>query len=126
MTDHIVIELEHKALERWNRGDPSGYIEIFAHDITYYDPATELRLDGFDAMVKYLEPIKGLVRVLRYKMINPNVQATADMAVLTFNLDSHAEEKVTKWNSTEVYRLESNGQWKIIHSHWSYIKHGSF
>lgn len=126
MTENDIIELEKAALERWNRGDPSGYVEIFADDITYYDPATERRLDGIDAMREYFKPIAGLVRVLRITMHNPKVQMTDTMAVLTFNLDSHAEEKVTKWNSTEVYRREKDGRWKIIHSHWSYVKHGSF
>lgn len=126
MISDTIIALEQAALERWNRGDPSGYIEIFADDIVYYDPATALRLDGIDAMRKYLEPIRGLVRVLRYSMTNPLVQSVNDMAVLTFNLDSYTEEKVQKWNSTEVYRREKDGKWKIIHSHWSYVQHGGF
>ncbi len=118
--------MENAALEKWNRGDPSGFIDIFADDIVYYDPATELRIDGIEAMRRYFEPIKGLVRVRRYNMINPKVQAVSDMAVLTFNLDTYTEEKLQKWNSTEVYRREKDGRWKIIHSHWSYVKHGGF
>lgn len=125
MNDNIIIELEDGALEKWGRGDISGYLELFADDITYYDPATELRIDGFDAMRKYLEPISGMIRVLRYKMLNPKVQMGNNIAVLTFNLDSFGEEKMTKWNSTEVYRREKDGRWKIIHSHWSYVKHGN-
>jgi ketosteroid isomerase-like protein len=46
------------------------------------------------------------------------------MALLTFNLEAFTEGKVQKWNSTEVYRRELDGRWKIIHSHWSYVKHG--
>jgi len=26
------------------------------------------------------------------------------------------------WNTTEVYRLIA-GEWKIVHTHWSYIQH---
>jgi hypothetical protein len=26
-----------------------------------------------------------------------------------------------RWNSTEVYQ-RFNGSWKIVHSHWSYVK----
>jgi uncharacterized protein (TIGR02246 family) len=126
MIQTTIIEMENAALEKWNRGDPSGFIDIFADDIVYYDPATELRIDGIEAMRRYFEPIKGLVRVRRYNMINPKVQAVSDMAVLTFNLDTYTEEKLQKWNSTEVYRREKDGRWKIIHSHWSYVKHGGF
>jgi ketosteroid isomerase-like protein len=45
------------------------------------------------------------------------------MAVLTFNLFSYVGDKASKWNCTEVYRLEKNGHWKIIQTHWSFIKH---
>jgi hypothetical protein len=49
------------------------------------------------------------------------------MAVLTFNLISQGAQvgdgpkSDVRWNSTEVYQRIS-GQWKIIHSHWSYTK----
>jgi len=55
-------------------------------------------------------------------MFHPKVVATTKMAVLTFNLDSYEGDKVYKWNCTEVYRLEPNGQWKIVQTHWSFIK----
>src|SRR5207237_2413765 len=36
-----IIALERAALDRWGRGDPQGYIDTFAADITYFDPFTE-------------------------------------------------------------------------------------
>ena len=60
-------------------------------------------------------------------MLNPKVQRDGNMAVLTFNLLSYVkqpdgtEKVVPRWNSSEVYR-KIDGQWKIIHSHWSFIK----
>jgi hypothetical protein len=44
------------------------------------------------------------------------------MAVLTYNLESYSGETVWKENCTEVYRLEENDEWKIIHSHWLLTK----
>jgi hypothetical protein len=41
------------------------------------------------------------------------------MAVLTYNLHTSSGETLWKENCTEVYRLEENNEWKIIHSHWS-------
>ena len=51
------------------------------------------------------------------------------MAVLTFNLASHAhqpngEPMTVRWNSTEVY-ARSRGTWRIVHSHWSFTKPGA-
>ena len=117
-----IIALEKGALEKWNQGNPSGYLDISADDVTYFDPFTEQRLDGIETLKKYYEPIKGQIRVSKYDMLNPKVTATNDMAVLTFNLHSYEGNKVIKWNCTEVYRLEPNGQWKIVQTHWSFIK----
>ena len=118
-----IIALEKTALEKWNQGDPSGYLDLSAEDVTYFDPSIEVRLDGLDRLKKYYEPVKGNIFVSKYEMLNPKVVATKDMAVLTFNLHSYMADKVYKWSCTEVYRLEPNGQWKIIHTHWtSFIK----
>ena len=42
-----IIALERAALDRWGAGDPSGYLEISAPDVTYFDPFLERRLDGW-------------------------------------------------------------------------------
>jgi ketosteroid isomerase-like protein len=117
-TSQKIIALERGALEKWNQGEPGGYLDLSARDVTYFDPSLEKRLEGLDNLKKYYEPIKGQVKVSKYEMIDPKVVATNDMAVLTFNLHSYIDENVSKWNCTEVYRLES-GQWKIIQTHWS-------
>ena len=45
-----LIALECSALDRWIRLDPQGYLDIFASEVTYFDPFTETRVDGLDAM----------------------------------------------------------------------------
>ena len=117
-----IIALEKSALDKWNQGDPSGYLDLSGNDVTYFDPFTQHRLDGLEALKKYYEPIKGKIIASKYEMFHPKVVATTEMAVLTFNLDSYEGDKVYKWNCTEVYRLEPNGQWKIVQTHWSFIK----
>ena len=74
-----------------------------------------------------LAPFTGKVSVSRYDMINPRVQQHGSVALLTFNLISYqrqpdgSERAVARWNSTETY-TRVDGQWRIIHSHWSYIR----
>jgi ketosteroid isomerase-like protein len=121
-----IIALERAALDRWGKGDPEGYLETYAPEITYFDPAAERRVNGLAAMRALYEPIAGKVRIERYEMIEPRVQHDGDMAVLSYNLVSHARRSsgdsiVVRWNSTAVYRRIS-GRWKMIHSHWSYTK----
>ncbi len=121
-----IIAMECEALDRWGKGDPWGFTEISTAEVTYYDPYTERRLDGLEALRQFYASIEGKIRIERYEMINPRVQIHGDTAVLTFNLIDYvpASGGLTRevhWNSTEVYS-RNNGEWKIVHTHWSYIK----
>jgi len=115
-----IIMLESAALDRWGKGDPSGFLEISAPDIVYFDPSLERRMDGRDALEKYYEAIRGKVSIERYELLNPLVQQVGDAVVLTFNYVSYGGvEDEYRWNCTEVYR-RSGEDWEIIQTHWSY------
>jgi ketosteroid isomerase-like protein len=121
-----IVALERGALERWGKGDPQGFFEIMAADQTYFDPMTAKRVDGQDALKKHIAPFTGKIKIEKVEMIDPKVQRSGDLAVLTFNLVDYGSQvdggpKTTaRWNSTEVYQ-RLNGSWKIVHSHWSYV-----
>jgi uncharacterized protein (TIGR02246 family) len=126
-TARSIIAIETSALERWGKGDPQGFFEIMSPDQTYFDPMTDKRIDGQTALRQYIAPFTGKIRIERMEMIDPKVQQNGDIAVLTFNLVDYGAQvgdgpKTTaRWNSTEVYQRIS-GLWKIVHSHWSYVK----
>ena len=122
-----IIALEKGALDRWGKGDPAGYYDIMANGETYFDPLTAKRLDGLSALRQHIAPFTGKIKIARVEMINPKVQRVGDLAVLTFNLNDYdatvgdAPKSDAHWNSTEVYQ-RIDGKWKIVHSHWSYVK----
>jgi ketosteroid isomerase-like protein len=125
-----IVGLERAALDRWITLDPDGYIGLFAPEITYFDPTTDARIDGAEAMKARLAPVRNMkvpFKNPRYDMLNPKVQRHGDVALLTFNLVSYGtmpdkpESVLARWNSTEVY-ARIDGKWKIAHSHWSYVK----
>lgn len=117
-----VIALERAALDRWGRGDPSGFLEICAPDVVYFDPFLDVRLDGRDALAAHYEPIRGKVFISRYEMENAKVQLVGDAAVLTFNFVSYGgSEDAVRWNCTEVYR-RAGRSWQIIQTHWSFTR----
>ncbi|MCB2197545.1 MAG: nuclear transport factor 2 family protein [Bacteroidetes bacterium] len=120
--ENKIISLEKKALERWNQGDPSGFLELSANDVVYFDPFTEHRIDGLEKLTQLYETIRGEIKVDRYEMINPKVHCSEEMAVLTYNLISHINNDTVRWNCTEVFRKDSNNEWKIIQTHWSLTK----
>jgi ketosteroid isomerase-like protein len=120
-TPHAVIELEQAALARWCSGDPSGFLDISAEDVVYFDPFLPARLDGLDQLSSYYESIRGKVFAPHYEMIDPNVKEIDNVAILTFRFISYSgsEGLEMRWNCTEVYRRESGG-WKIVQTHWSF------
>ena len=117
-----IIALETAALDAWHNGNPSPYLDLYSKDFTYFDPVHERRLDGWDKIKELYESMRGKVKMDKFEIINPVVQQTDTMAVLTYNLESYSGETLWKENCTEVYRLEENNEWKIIHSHWSFTK----
>jgi hypothetical protein len=117
----LIIAMECAALDRWIHGDPSGFLEICAPDVVYFDPYREKRIDGLEALTALYKEIWGKVLLDRYELLNPLVQVIGDAAVLTFNYVSFAGENEYRWNCTEVYRRIED-QWQIIQTHWSYTQ----
>lgn len=118
----IILAMERRALDRWCRGDPSGFLEISAPDVVYFDPYLDRRLDGLDALASYYESLRGRVFATRYELKNALVQEMGSAAVLTFNFTSFGDdEQEHRWNCTEVYRRSGSG-WEIVQTHWSFTK----
>lgn len=123
--EHEVVQLERAALARWCNGDPSGFLEISAADVAYFDPFLPRRLDGWDALSAYYESLRGKVSASRFELIDPRVQEMGEAAVLTFNFVSWGgDENAYRWNCTEVYRRSAEG-WRIIQTHWSLTESGA-
>ena len=120
-----IIALERSAIDRWGRGDPQGFLENYAPDISYFSPAEEQRVDGVAAMRDLLIPITGKIKIDKYEMVNPRVQRRGDVAVLSYQVVNHVtrngQPMIVRWNSTAVYERIQD-RWKIIHSHFSYTK----
>ncbi|MEW6456255.1 MAG: nuclear transport factor 2 family protein [Acidobacteriota bacterium] len=123
-----ILSLEKGAMERWRNGDPWGWVEISAEDVTYVDPTLTRPILGLEEYKAYLKQLEGKIRYQSSEFIDPKVVVVGDAAVLTYNYRSTAttpEGAVTSqilWNATEVY-FRRDGRWKIAHTHWSYVKH---
>lgn len=115
-----IIAVEREILTRWGKGDPFGYIDHAAPEVTAFDPPLEKRLNGIQAFKDFLAPIKGKISVPRFEMVNPRVHVFGEVGILTYNLVNYDKEDkvISRWNSTEVYR-HIEGKWKLLHSHWS-------
>ena len=118
----VILAMERAALDRWSKGDPSGFLEICAPDVAYFDNNLERRLDGLPALSSLYEQVRGKIHMDHYELLNPEVQLCGSAAVLTYNFVGYAQGKPYRWNCTEVYHKMDTG-WRIIHTHWSVTQH---
>jgi ketosteroid isomerase-like protein len=126
--DNEILLLEKAAMERWRNGDPLGFVELSAEDILYVDPGLSKPIQGLEEYRAYMKQLEGKVHYHRSEFIGTKTITLGDAVLLTYNYRSSvltAEGKIssqTRWNTTEVY-LRREGEWKTVHTHWSFVKH---
>ncbi|HWR14437.1 MAG TPA: DUF4440 domain-containing protein [Terriglobales bacterium] len=113
-----ILAVEKAAMERWCKGDVEGYLSSSSDDVTYFDPFTAARLNGLSELSKLYRGFAGGFHFDRFEFVDPKVQVSGDMAVLTYILATYAGSKTERWNATMVYQ-KTGGKWKIIHTHMS-------
>lgn len=121
-----IIAKEKAILDEWGKGHTMIFPANCADGITYFDPSLDKRIDGVEEFTAHLKPVENKFTIEKYEMVDPEVQVHGEIAVLTYNLTNYArnprgEMQKFCWNTTEVY-LNTGGDWKIIHSHWSFTK----
>lgn len=116
-----IIAIENSILDRWDSGDPMGFVDVSADDVTYFGPEMGRRIDGKKAFRDRLTPLIGKIHNPPRRMENPMVRVFGEIALLTFVDVYDFPNSKSIWNVTEVYRLEGN-EWKLIHSQWSEAK----
>ena len=126
--EDTILSLEKQAMERWRKGDPGGFVEISAEDITYVDPGLTSPILGLGDYKAFLKQVEGKVHYQGLEFIDPRVVIVGEAAVLSYNYRSSElalEGTIlsqTPWNATEVY-FRRDGQWRIVHTHWSFLRH---
>lgn len=122
LAEHI-IGLEKAALDKWFKGDTSEYEQLWSkRSFTYFDAVVEKRVDDHATIAEFLKTIDGKLFADSYDFSNPRVQIGKDMAVLTYQLFAKTTLIDMEYNCIEVYQKEEDGQWRVIHSTWSFIR----
>jgi ketosteroid isomerase-like protein len=116
-----LVALERQAMDGWAKGNPDPLLAISDPDITYFHVMTEKRLDGLAAVKALYEGFRGASLFDSYDLVDPKVQASGDVAVLTYVFVRRIGEATSRWNATQVYQKKKDG-WRVIHSHWSQIR----
>lgn len=122
LAQHI-IGLEKAALDKWFKGDTSGYEQLWSkRSFTYFDAVVEKRVDDHATIAEFLKTIDGKLFADSYDFRNSRVQIGKDMAVLTYQLFAKTTLIDMEYNCIEVYQKEEDGEWRVIHSTWSFIR----
>jgi len=121
--ENTILAKERQALDRWAAGDPVGFSEGFADDVTYFDDiGGQTRIDGLEELRNYLKSLEGIVTPHSYEVVDPAVQVYGDVAISTLRYHPSIDgEPGPPWKATNVYRL-TDGDWHLVHANWSLVK----
>ena len=108
------------ALERWYKGDPFGYADLFMEDITYVDPWTPVAIAELVSLRKHYQRFSGKVFRPRFEILDTRVIDFGTIQLFSYRLQSWQGDGTADkcWNATELYS-HADGAWRIAHAHWS-------
>ncbi len=117
-----IIALERGALDKFFRGDVSGYLDLWSKDnFTYFDVNCKERIDHHEQIADFMNTqVAGKMFAASYDFHAPRVQFGQDMAVLTYQLFADSTMLDMSYNVIEVFQ-KSGGTWKVIHSTWDVV-----
>lgn len=118
-----IIACEKYALDKYFKGDMSGYFEIWSHDnFSYFDAGTKERADTYEEIADHLNAVvAGKMYAESYDYHFPRVQLSEDTAVLTYQLHADTSLIEMHYNVIEVFQKNKQNDWKVIHSTWDLI-----
>lgn len=118
-----LIGLEKAALDKWFKGDTSGYDQLWSkQNFSYFDSVITQRIEDHATIAASLKALDGKLFADHYDFRSPRVQFGSDMAVLTYQLFAHTTLLEMAYNCVEVFQREESGTWHVIHSTWSFIR----
>jgi hypothetical protein len=118
-----IIGLEEAALEKWFKGDTSGYAQLWSkRSFTYFDAVETKRIEDFASMADLFQRVEDKLSANSYEVRSPRVQIGVDMAVLTYQLFAKTNLLDIDYNCIEVFQKEEDANWYAIHSTWSIIR----
>ncbi|MFD5483485.1 YybH family protein [Streptomyces hawaiiensis] len=120
-----LVEFEKAIQWQWSSGDPTGYMDALAEDVTYVDPLAECVLFGRAAVREHFKRIHGDAGITRQEYLNEVARPLGDDEVLlaftfnTYQQDDNGEEKLfLSWNMSLIFR-KTDGEWLMTHGHLS-------
>jgi hypothetical protein len=117
-----ILAQERTALDRWAQGDPLGYVDIDAEDVTYFDDiGAHTRIDGRASMRSYAASLVGRFHPTDTGRIRRS--GLRHIGILTLRYHAYAADaSLARWKATRV--PVTAGVSGIVHAHWSLVRIG--
>jgi ketosteroid isomerase-like protein len=116
-----LVALERQAMDGWVKGNPDPDLATLDPSFTLFHPPSDKRLDGLAAVKEFYEKYRGMSVFDSYEIVDPKVQASGDIAVLTFHFDCQSRMGASRYFATQVWQQKKEG-WKMIHAQWSKVR----
>lgn len=120
-----LVEFEKSIQWQWSSGDPTGYMDALAEDITYVDTLAERFIVGRDAVRAHFKRIHSDAGIIRQEYLDEIARPISDregLLVFTFNTyqrgENGEEQLFLSWNMSLIFRKEGDG-WLMTHGHLS-------
>jgi hypothetical protein len=109
--------------ERWASGDPMGYIECAADDISWMDDLAAFKpVVGKDALTAYLEGFKGKIPPHKHELQEKMFQFYEDIVVVTYRYQGVFDTVAAPpWKVSSVYRYVDD-DWLSVHENWTLVE----
>jgi len=121
-----VVEIEKKTVEAFNKGDVDEILKYFDENIIGFSSTRHERLMGLEALRNtFLYYLKEAEKI-EFSITSPVVQVYGDIAILSFywlvvQIDGGRRREI-QGRGTHVFHRK-NGEWKIVHEHFSRAHH---
>ena len=121
-----ILLLEEKQVEAFNEGNIDKILTFFAPDLTGFSSTQHMRLASLGELRKTFEYYLSQAPKVDYTVSDPCVKIFGNTAVLTFYWSVYfkngKKKKPIKGRGTHIY-IKRNGEWKIVHEHFSRAHH---
>lgn len=120
--ENAILAREEEALQRWSGGDPMGFADIGAEDLTYCDPKLARPVCGSAQLREHFGPTAGKIQLDEFGVAGARFRHLGGASVLNYVFEGYAvkgEERLlqTRWHVTEIYSHADPPE--LLHSHWS-------
>lgn len=121
-----ILDLENRQVEAFNAGDVEKLLTFFDPGISGFSSTQHMRLASLHELKKTFEYYLSRGAGVEYAISDPCVHAYGDTAILTFywavRYRDDKKKKAITGRGTHVYH-QTNGQWRIVHEHFSRAHH---